>query len=374
VSEGAEVDVLFVDRWAKRAGALRGILDIDAVMLHTPSASRLLGHSLTQFRAIDIVRDIKSHTMIHQSLRYHGRQVSKLVSEKGYQLIHAQGVATSALLAEASGFRPYSVSAWGSDIYVAPDKFPYLRPLIARSLRDASFIHAESAISKDRIIELASQTEKRFVVSTWGADTKYYCPGQRFEHTRNVLSIPSGRILLSIRALEPNYRVDSILKAFAFVSKEIQDAVLVVASDGSQSEDLARLAENLGIADRTVFTGYIEDDDKRALMANSYLYVQFPVSDGVALSMMEAMSSGLPLVSSNVGETPVLVKNERNGLLAEGSTPKSLAEALLRLLKDTELRNDMGRESREMAMKDHDRSQFFRKFMSTVQEVVDASS
>jgi len=47
VSEGAEVNVLFVDRWAKRAGALRGSLDIDAVMLHTPSVSRLLGHSLT---------------------------------------------------------------------------------------------------------------------------------------------------------------------------------------------------------------------------------------------------------------------------------------------------------------------------------------
>jgi len=158
------------------------------------------------------------------------------------------------------------------------------------------------------------------------------------------------------------------------VSEEIQDAVLVVASDGSQSEDLARLAEKLGIADRTGFTGYIEDDDKRALMANSYLYVQFPMSDGVTRSMMEAMSSGLPLVSSNVGETPVLVENERNGLLVEGSTPKSLAEALLPLLKNTELRNDMSRESREMAMKEHERSQFFRKFMSTVQEVVDASS
>ncbi len=158
------------------------------------------------------------------------------------------------------------------------------------------------------------------------------------------------------------------------MSEEIQDAVLVVASDGSQSEDLARLAEKLGIADRTGFTGYIEDDDKRALMANSYLYVQFPMSDGVTRSMMEAMSSGLPLVSSNVGETPVLVENERNGLLVEGSTPKSLAEALLPLLKNTELRNDMSRESREMAMKEHERSQFFRKFMSTVQEVVDASS
>jgi len=158
------------------------------------------------------------------------------------------------------------------------------------------------------------------------------------------------------------------------VSEEIQDAVLVVASDGSQCEDLARLAEKLEIADRTGFTGYIEDDDKRALMANSYLYVQFPMSDGVARSMMEAMSSGLPLVSSNVGETPVLVENERNGFLGEGSTPKSLAESLLRLLKNTELRNDMSRESREMAMKEHERSQFFRKFMSTVQEVVDASS
>ena len=98
------------------------------------------------------------------------------------------------------------------------------------------------------------------------------------------------------------------------------------------------------------------------------------MSEEVALSMMEAMSSGLPLVSSNVGETPVLVENERNGFLVEGSTPKFLAEALLRLLKNTELRNDMSRESREMAMKDHERSQFFRKFMSTVQEVVDASS
>jgi glycosyltransferase involved in cell wall biosynthesis len=70
--------------------------------------------------------------------------------------------------------------------------------------------------------------------------------------------------------------VDLILRAFAFVSEEIQDAVLVVGSDGSQSEDLARRAEELGIADRIAFTGYIEDDDKRALMGNPYLYVQPP--------------------------------------------------------------------------------------------------
>jgi glycosyltransferase involved in cell wall biosynthesis len=72
------------------------------------------------------------------------------------------------------------------------------------------------------------------------------------------------------------------------------------------------------------------------------------MSEEVALSMMEAMSSGLPLISSNAKETPVLVENER---ISWWKT-----------------------ESRETAMKKHDRSQFFRKFMSTVQEVLDANS
>jgi glycosyltransferase involved in cell wall biosynthesis len=371
-SNGVEVDVLYVRDWIPQVTTARPRADVDCTLLDVPSRLQLLKHSLSHGGFGKILKDISNRTKLHQSLDLLGKQVSDFVKARGYDLIHAHGIAASALLADASNFAPYTVSAWGSDIYIMPSKYPYIQRLMARALAHAALIHVESTVSANRILQIAPRVKDKIYISTWGVDTDLFVPQSLSTKEKEKVGIPKGRVILSFRALQPLYRVDTIIRAFAALPETAQDAVLVIGSDGLQRDALEGLSENLGIEEKVIFTGYVNQDKKRALFSNAYLYVQFPESDGVALSMMEAMSSALPVVSSDVGETSILIKDGYNGFLVKDSTPEGLSKAMNRILDDQELRNTMGMHSREMAIEDHSRAKFFRSFVKAVKHAVES--
>ncbi|MCK4566363.1 MAG: glycosyltransferase family 4 protein, partial [Candidatus Thorarchaeota archaeon] len=89
------------------------------------------------------------------------------------------------------------------------------------------------------------------------------------------------------------------------------------------------------------------------------IYVQFPESDGVSITAMEAMSSGLPIISSDVGDVPTLVKDGENGFLVDPNSTDALTQAIRKLLQNTQLQEKMGKESRDEAVTNHDRTKFF---------------
>ncbi|MFQ5833397.1 MAG: glycosyltransferase [Candidatus Thorarchaeota archaeon] len=364
VSSNIVTDVLYVRGWGHSCIHGNSIPEEHLILLDKPGKTALIKGTVKHGEFGKLIRDLKARTTLHQSLVLLGREVGRIAEERGYDMIHAHGAATSALLAFSSRFRPYSVSTWGSDIYLMPDTYSYLRPLISEALSNAAFVHVESQISAQRVEELTGTKRHDFLVSTWGVDTSRFTPGLPIGSTRRDLSIPHGRMILSLRSLEPLYRIDSIIRAFSMIADTVSDAILVIASSGQLRNELEDLAGNLGIHDRVVFTGFIESEQKRILLSNSYAYVQFPSSDGVALAMMEAMSSGLPLISSNVGETSVLIESESNGLLVEDDSSEALAQAMTQILNDDLLRNRMSQRSRRLALEKHNRSNFFRKFVT----------
>ncbi|MFX1484414.1 MAG: glycosyltransferase, partial [Promethearchaeota archaeon] len=106
------------------------------------------------------------------------------------------------------------------------------------------------------------------------------------------------------------------------------------------------------------------------LLSNAELYVQFPKSDGVAISAMEAMSSGLPIISSDVGETSVLVIDGENGILVAEDSSSALAGAILKVVENPDLRKEMATNSRQLAVKNHDRYRFIELFIEKIKEVI----
>ncbi|MFW9794018.1 MAG: glycosyltransferase [Candidatus Thorarchaeota archaeon] len=362
---GVEVDVLFVSDWAKPSKRSTSNLGVEPLLLDLPSITSLLFSSLRGLGIANIFRDLRYRTKLHQSLTYLGKLINEITLENEYDLIHAHGLADSALLAKASRFYPYTASAWGSDIYIQPDEYRYIGRLIRQAIRSAAFVHVESHVSEARVRSLAADSEIEMFVSTWGVDTSLFQPRSSTDdvesHAKPIRSI------LSLRALEPLYRIEQILHSFAVLAKEYEDIELVVCSDGSLRSSLVSLADSLGILNRTRFPGYVDEKKKKQLLADAYLYVQCPESDGVALTMMEAMSSGLPVISTDVGETSVLVDDGVNGILVNGDLPNSLTSALRLLLEDPNLRDSMGIESRRIVVNKHSRKGFFERFVATAE-------
>lgn len=162
--------------------------------------------------------------------------------------------------------------------------------------------------------------------------------------------VPFRPRLLSTRNLEPYYRVDVILEAFARFKAEEPAATLTVAGYGSEEPRLRRLAASLaGEAIRLV--GKVDPDSMPALYAEADIFLNASVVDNQPVSILEALSAGLPVVSTATGDIPFMVRNGETGLLVPPDDPVALADAVSTLWRDPDRARHIARQARQEVAK-----------------------
>ena len=145
------------------------------------------------------------------------------------------------------------------------------------------------------------------------------------------------RHLLVPRNLEPIYDNETAIRAFSIVHRSYPDATLTIAGSGPLAESLGALAESLDVSSAVIFAGRLDRD----AMADAYRAADIAINpslvDNMPNSVLEAMASGIPVVSTNVGGVPFIVKDEQTALLVPPKSPDAMAKAILRLMDDSEL-------------------------------------
>lgn len=143
------------------------------------------------------------------------------------------------------------------------------------------------------------------------------------------------------RNLEPLYDNTTALKAFRIVREAIPGARLTIAGSGPERAQLEAMATELGVADAVVFAGRIDNEHMPTLYREAELALNPSLADNMPISILEALASGVPVVSTNVGGVPFLVEDEKTALLVPPRNPERMAEAVLRVLRDESLRERM---------------------------------
>jgi len=145
------------------------------------------------------------------------------------------------------------------------------------------------------------------------------------------------RRLLVARNLERIYGNDTAIRALAQVRERYPDATLTIAGSGPEEEALRQLANALGLGDAVIFTGRLDP----AAMASLYRQVDIALNpslvDNMPNSVLEALACGLPVVSTNVGGVPYIVRDRETALLVPPQSPEAMAAAILELIEDTAL-------------------------------------
>lgn len=145
------------------------------------------------------------------------------------------------------------------------------------------------------------------------------------------------RHLLVARNLEPIYDNETAIRAFAIVYRRHSDATLTIAGSGPLAESLQALAESLGLGTAVIFTGRLDRD----AMADAYRKADVAINpslvDNMPNSVLEALASGVPVVSTNVGGVPFIVCDGKTALLVPPESPEAMAEAILQLMDDSAL-------------------------------------
>jgi len=239
--------------------------------------------------------------------------------------------------------------------------------MIEKRLRHVDLVIGCSEYITDKVRQRFPEFSNRCQTIYNGADLSQFSPQEDWESHRK-----NGRVLLFAGRLSPEKGVHVLLDAFGIVLKRFPDACLQIAggigstppkflvaiSDDKRVQDLARFYKlHHAKADsyyrqlltrlpanemqKVSFLGRVPYTRIQDIYHNASIYIHPSFWEAFTLPILEAMASGLPVIASAVGGTPEIIKHGETGLLFQPGDSKSLAEAIIRLLEDDELRQSL---------------------------------
>jgi glycosyltransferase involved in cell wall biosynthesis len=178
-----------------------------------------------------------------------------------------------------------------------------------------------------------------------GVDTERFRPDScKRSSRRNHYGIKPGSFVIGTCArLEPIKNIELLLNGFAEFQKNFFETTLFVIGEGSQMQNLQQQAMLLKVEEHVIFTGIQNEVDKFLPMFDAYVITSH--DEGMPLSVLEAMSTGLPIIATPVGALPLLI-NEQTGILLQGHDRSLLSLALLALSNNREQSARKGRNGR----------------------------
>jgi glycosyltransferase involved in cell wall biosynthesis len=165
---------------------------------------------------------------------------------------------------------------------------------------------------------------------------------------------------VTIARLHPLKGIDVLLQAVAEVVRVDPSFRLEIAGAGPCGEALRKRAAELNLDDPVRFLGEVRDIP--ALLARARLFVLPSFSEGVSLTLLEAMATGLPALATRVGGNPEVVVPGETGLLVPSRDPAALARALLQLWSDEDLGRRLGQAGRRRVEEHFDLRRMMAKY------------
>lgn len=186
-----------------------------------------------------------------------------------------------------------------------------------------------------------------------GIDLNRFNHKNKGDYLKKRLQIsPTRPVILFVGRLDKEKNIDIVVKAFSIILKSI-DAQLVIAGKGQEKTNLVKLSKKLGISQQVTFTGFIADKDLPALYQMANVFTIASIAELQSIATMEAMASGLPVVAARVMALPELVHHGKNGYLFNEGDVNSLADSVVKILKNKVLSKKMSENSLKI-IKHHD--------------------
>lgn len=301
-------------------------------------------------------------------------KLARLMRENHYDLMHYYFGLPTGLLALYSHTRrgvPYVVSLRGSDVpgydmnATALPSFHRLLGSTRRKIwRNAAAIVANSGSLRD--LALDAEVDCPIEVIPNGVSIKRFAPGP----SRRGASGPL-RVLCVSRLIQ---RKDLGTLIHAVAALRELDIVLEIIGTGKLEAEIKSLVQSLELQRRVHLSGFVGQADLAERYRKADLFVLPSVSESCAMALLEAMSSGLPAIVSNVGGNTEIVCHEENGILFEPGSISDLSAALRRLTESPVLCAQMSENNVRKIRSQHVWSQIARQYESVYRRVLDADT
>ena len=260
---------------------------------------------------------------------------------------------------------------WGAIEFAMANFFPIARHIHVvdgfgpeeRSAQIPRRIWTRRAVLARSLVVLPSRNLMRIATEVWKLNPRFvrYVPNgidlNRFAaHARTPHDGPP--VIGTVAALRAEKNLTRLIRAFAAAVAQTP-ARLVIVGDGGERPALIALVASLGVSAYVTFTGH--RNDTPALYAGFDIFALSSDTEQMPLSVIEAMASGLPVVSTDVGDVRAMVAAENDGFVV-ALDDASMAGALTALLRDSALRNVLGAANLAKARRDFAEDAMFERY------------
>lgn len=248
------------------------------------------------------------------------RELRRIFADLRPDIVHAHTVRPYGWQATLAGVHPYVVSTWGSDVLLPPPGWR-ARFWQRRTLSRADLVTAVSPFMRDAAIESGARPDRVELIH-FGVDTRRFTPGPIDAALLARAGIGGAGFVFSPRALTPLYNHETVIDAVARLPEAPQLVFLAGRAGADHQPALQARAEAAGLADRVRFVRDVSDDDMVSLFRAAGVVVSIPTSDSFPITLLEAMSTGAPIVA---GDLPP-IRAELGSLLPHSLVPTTDAE------------------------------------------------
>jgi glycosyltransferase involved in cell wall biosynthesis len=248
--------------------------------------------------------------------------------------VNAHFLTVHGWLAWLSGFHPYAVTLWGSDIYVGPRRWRAVRILARLSLRSADLVMGDSEDLLLAAQKLSAPRDRTELIG-WGVDTTRFSGGEAPAELRSRLGLEGRRVVFSPRAINRLYRQNVVLGALAQLPADVAVVMSRYNADAPEVEAIERQAASLGLSDRLVIVDGIAHAEMPDFLRLADVVVSVPVSDATSVTILEALACERQVVAADLPSVREWLEELDPASMVPVDDVSATAQALARALERT---------------------------------------
>ncbi|MBA2707520.1 MAG: glycosyltransferase family 4 protein [Gemmatimonadaceae bacterium] len=293
--------------------------------------------------------------------------LGEVLAQTNASVVIAGPVQSGAFLAALAGAARLVTVSWGSDMLVDADTTAFMRFATRYALSRSDAVFGDCRAVREAVHRHSSLADAAIVTFPWGIDLAHFSPGSSSLSLRRKLGWTDNEVFISTRSWERVYAIDVLIRAFARLRHTRPEARLLLLGDGSLRNDVNRLVDQHELREFVHFAGRAPHAGLVDYFREADVYVSSALSDGTSVSLLEAMSCGLPVVAASGHGNLEWIEPGVNGALATPGDAEALATAMLSVMGNPRLRAAMGEANRSLVRKRANWNDNFPQLVSAVE-------
>ncbi|MAG16007.1 hypothetical protein CMO88_03020 [Candidatus Woesearchaeota archaeon] len=272
----------------------------------------------------------------------------KIAKKAKVDAIHAHWIVpqgfVAAVVKKLTGI-PYVVTAHAGDVF--PLKNKVLKWFGKLALKNAAYCTVNSNATKQAVVDVANVP---IDIIPMGVDISAFSPSKKDNALRKKYKV-EGLLILTVGRMAEKKGFTYLISAMPKILKKLPQSKLVIIGDGPKKESLIAQVKELKLENKVIFTGKVTHKELEKWYPTADVFALPSIvtkggdTEGLGVVLLEAIASGTPVIGSDVGGIPDIIKHNKTGILVPQKDPDKLAGAIVRILGDKKFSKKLAKDA-----------------------------